>query len=118
MDTIRPRLGPRSGGSLLTLTGAHLDTGSNVTVTLSGLPCRVTSRHAAVMCVTAPAPEGTAVSQVTVRVDAAERTLSVPFTYVDGESPPTVLQGISKCNCTAHFRHEIKDLPTPLAASP
>ena len=94
MFDVQPRTGPRSGGTRLVVTGSHLDTGSNATVTVAGLACRVTARHAGVACVTSPAPEGTDASQVSVMVDAANRTLSVPFAYVDGKMTQT-----TRCWC-------------------
>ncbi|KAF0310108.1 Plexin-B [Amphibalanus amphitrite] len=80
---LRPRLGPRSGGTRLTVTGSNLDIGSSITVSVGDLPCRVISRYEGVTCMTSPAPEVTEVSQVKVTVDGAERMLSVPFAYVD-----------------------------------
>ncbi|XP_043246790.1 plexin-B-like [Amphibalanus amphitrite] len=80
---LRPRLGPRSGGTRLTVTGSNLDIGSSITVSVGDLPCRVISRYEGVTCMTSPAPEVTEVSQVKVTVDGAERRLSVPFAYVD-----------------------------------
>lgn len=37
--SLRPTVGPVSGGTRLTVTGTHLDAGSNVSVALRGAPC-------------------------------------------------------------------------------
>ncbi|XP_043224973.1 plexin-B-like [Amphibalanus amphitrite] len=77
----QPRLGPQSGGTLVTLTGSNLHVGSNVTVTLGGRPCPVTERLDGVTCVTAPSVEPRDVTDLRVTVDGANRSLAVPFTY-------------------------------------
>ena len=82
---IQPRLGPRSGGTLVTLTGQNLHVGSNVTVTLGGLPCPVISRPGSVTCVTSPSVEPRKVTDLRLRIDQANRSLEVPYTYTPGK---------------------------------
>jgi len=36
-----PAVGPKSGGTKLTITGQYLDIGSELAVTVAGLPCDV-----------------------------------------------------------------------------
>ena len=38
---IQPNYGPRIGGTLITVTGPHLDAGSSRKVTLNGEPCPI-----------------------------------------------------------------------------
>ena len=81
-----PRLGPRSGGTQLTLTGSNLDTGANLTVTLGDRPCHVTSRDAAnVTCVTSASQEASSDNQVVVAVDGATRRLRDQFEFTPGK---------------------------------
>ncbi|XP_035130071.3 plexin-B2 isoform X1 [Callithrix jacchus] len=54
--SVEPQEGPQAGGTMLTIHGTHLDTGSqeDVRVTLSGIPCKVTKFGAQLQCVTGP----------------------------------------------------------------
>ncbi|KAM5288944.1 plexin-B2 isoform 2-T2 [Ctenodactylus gundi] len=56
--SVEPRQGPQAGGTTLTISGTHLDTGSkeDVRVTLSGVPCEVTKFGEQLQCVTGPQP--------------------------------------------------------------
>ena len=104
---IQPRLGPRSGGTLVTLTGQNLHVGSNVTVTLGGLPCPVTSRAGTVTCVTSPSVELRKVTDLRLRIDQANRSLEVPYTYTPGRiySHGFNLHGLSRlCLEAVHFK--------------
>ena len=92
---LQPRLGPRSGGTLVTLTGSNLHVGSNATVTLGGRPCPVTARLDGVTCVTAPSAEPRDVSELRVTIDAANRSLAVRFSYTPGETKTASPFGVS-----------------------
>jgi len=39
---LKPRIGPRSGGTQLTIGGNYLNVGTSVTVDVGGSPCQVT----------------------------------------------------------------------------
>ena len=82
---MQPRLGPRSGGTLVTLTGSNLHVGSNATVSLGGLPCPVISRPDSVTCITSPSVEPRQVTDLRLMIDGAVRSLDVPYTYTPGE---------------------------------
>ncbi len=41
ITSISPERGPKAGGTLATINGTSLDTGSSVTVTLSAVPCHI-----------------------------------------------------------------------------
>ncbi|XP_037071066.1 plexin-B-like [Pollicipes pollicipes] len=83
---IHPRIGPLSGGTLLTLTGSNLHIGSNVTVTLGGLPCPVVARPAGVTCRTPAVGEVRRVDEIGLTLDDARRTLRVPYSYTPDPS--------------------------------
>ncbi|XP_004775430.1 plexin-B2 [Mustela putorius furo] len=55
---VEPKQGPQAGGTTLTISGTHLDTGSaeDVRVTLNDVPCKVTQFGAQLQCVTGPQP--------------------------------------------------------------
>lgn len=54
--SVDPKQGPQAGGTTLTISGTHLDTGSeeDVRVTLNDVPCKVTQFGAQLQCVTGP----------------------------------------------------------------
>ncbi|XP_040843627.1 plexin-B2 isoform X1 [Ochotona curzoniae] len=54
--SVEPKQGPQAGGTTLTISGTHLDTGSeeDVRVILSNVPCKVTKFGAQLQCVTGP----------------------------------------------------------------
>ncbi|XP_005379612.1 PREDICTED: plexin-B2 [Chinchilla lanigera] len=55
---VEPKQGPQAGGTTLTISGTHLDTGSkeDVRVTLNDVPCEVTEFGEQLQCVTGPQP--------------------------------------------------------------
>ncbi|XP_037703692.1 plexin-B2 isoform X2 [Choloepus didactylus] len=55
---VEPKQGPQAGGTTLTISGTHLDTGcqEDVRVTLNGVPCKVTEFGQRLRCVTGPQP--------------------------------------------------------------
>ncbi|XP_059588999.1 plexin-A3 isoform X3 [Alligator mississippiensis] len=57
--SLRPTVGPVSGGTRLTVTGTHLDAGSNVSVALRGAPCPLIRRGPKeLVCLTPPSALG------------------------------------------------------------
>ncbi|XP_058424041.1 plexin-B2 isoform X1 [Diceros bicornis minor] len=54
--SVEPKQGPQAGGTVLTISGTHLDTGSeeDVRVTLRDVPCKVMQFGAQLQCVTGP----------------------------------------------------------------
>ncbi|XP_049740709.1 plexin-B2 [Elephas maximus indicus] len=82
---VDPKQGPQAGGTLLTITGTHLDTGSkeDVRVTLNNVPCKVTKFGAKLECMTGPQPK---VGEVTLEVYYGGSPVPSPniaFTYRD-----------------------------------
>jgi len=57
---VTPREGVTSGGTNITIVGAHLDAGTNVTVLVGNVDCAVGTRNAtAINCVTGELCSGT-----------------------------------------------------------
>lgn len=40
---ISPKYGPKSGGTMLTITGEYMNAGSNIQAFINNLPCRIVS---------------------------------------------------------------------------
>ena len=85
LHDITPRHGPRSGGIRLTLTGAHLDIGSNVSVAVGGVACPLERERCSstrLVCLTGSAVDASSDSvPVTVHIDGAMRRLPVDFAF-------------------------------------
>ncbi|XP_064399095.1 plexin A3-like isoform X2 [Halichondria panicea] len=76
-----PSIGPKSGGSNITITGQHLVTGTNHSVQIGNMTCDVIEVGVAIRCTTA----GGAVGEHSVRVmvDEWSGQRGSGFTYVD-----------------------------------
>ncbi|KAF2368826.1 Plexin repeat [Trinorchestia longiramus] len=94
VDSIWPRQGPMSGGTVLSISGHYLNVGTNITAMLDDLPCRVNKTQSSsqrLVCVTSragpPNPEGPrahsqrGIRTLLVTIDNAQRILPLPFTY-------------------------------------
>lgn len=94
LQSVFPTFGPQSGGTLLSITGFHLNMGSSVSAFLDDLPCLVNSSHASgtrLLCTTSRTSGGPRpVSQLTVTIDNAKRVLAKnPFSYT---KDPTIME--------------------------
>uniref|UniRef100_A0AC34RI63 Sema domain-containing protein n=1 Tax=Panagrolaimus sp. JU765 TaxID=591449 RepID=A0AC34RI63_9BILA len=93
--SIYPSFGPVSGGTKLSITGWNLDIGSNVSVYLDNLPCKVLERERSsseIVCVTSKSKRTYDVSAVRVQIDDAVSVFDSRFSYrpdptVDSISP-------------------------------
>ncbi|KAG8142822.1 hypothetical protein E2320_006012, partial [Naja naja] len=86
---INPLRGPQAGGTVLTISGTNLATGSiqDVSVYLDEEPCRVISFGQEIVCVTGPNSKKGAVS-VTLQIGNTKKEIqNVQFTYSEN---PTV----------------------------
>ncbi|XP_060633753.2 plexin-B2 [Anolis sagrei] len=86
---IYPQKGPQAGGTILTITGTNLDTGSiqDVKVYLDHEPCRVIKFGEEIVCVTGPNNREGPVS-VTVQHGGTHKTIqNEQFTYTEN---PTI----------------------------
>ncbi|XP_075553177.1 plexin-B-like [Dermacentor variabilis] len=87
---VQPRVGPQSGGTRLYLNGTNLNVGSHVSVYLDDIVCHVERSLASssqISCRTSrslyPSYQ---VSQLILRIDGANLTLSNPFFYTEDPS--------------------------------
>uniref|UniRef100_A0AAX7TQ63 receptor protein-tyrosine kinase n=1 Tax=Astatotilapia calliptera TaxID=8154 RepID=A0AAX7TQ63_ASTCA len=81
ISDIFPTFGPKSGNTMLTITGANLDTGSKREVTIGNAICNVQSWSSNM--VTCKTPPYAVLSSQTVKltVDSVERRAPMQFTY-------------------------------------
>ncbi|KAA0720962.1 Plexin-B2 Precursor [Triplophysa tibetana] len=56
LEKVSPMKGPAAGGTLITITGKHLDTASkdDISITVGGEPCEVVSFGQEITCITGP----------------------------------------------------------------
>uniref|UniRef100_A0A803SW90 Plexin B2 n=1 Tax=Anolis carolinensis TaxID=28377 RepID=A0A803SW90_ANOCA len=105
---IHPQKGPQAGGTILTISGTNLDTGSiqDVKVYLDHEPCRVIKFGQEIVCVTGPNNREGPVS-VTVQHGGTRKTIqNEQFTYTENPTVTKITpefegQTISKLNDTA-----------------
>ncbi|CAH1158754.1 unnamed protein product [Phyllotreta striolata] len=81
---ISPRYGPKSGGTMLQITGEYMNAGSNIQAFLDGLPCRIlTTEQNRALCITS-ASNTTSKRKLKMKFDKGDRYLdSMMFEYVD-----------------------------------
>ncbi|KAM9228913.1 plexin-B2 isoform 2-T4 [Dugong dugon] len=82
---VDPKQGPQAGGTLLTITGTNLDTGSeeDVRVTLNNVPCEVKEFGAELKCVTGPQQKVGEVLLVVYYGGSPVPSPDIMFTYRD-----------------------------------
>ena len=93
--SIYPSFGPVSGGTKLSISGTNLDIGSNVSVHLDNLPCKVVENRRVsgeIICITSKGKRIYDVSAIRVQIDDAVRIFDSRFSYrpdptVDSISP-------------------------------
>uniref|UniRef100_A0A8C5NTK0 Sema domain-containing protein n=1 Tax=Junco hyemalis TaxID=40217 RepID=A0A8C5NTK0_JUNHY len=90
LSDLKPKRGPVSGGTQVTITGNNLNAGSNVIVTFGRQPClfyRRSTKH--IVCNTTASYEGFEKVKVSVRVDKAKIHQELHYEYVED---PTILR--------------------------
>ncbi|XP_069484032.1 hepatocyte growth factor receptor [Ambystoma mexicanum] len=109
ITSVAPRFGPKSGGTLLTLTGNHLDSGQSREVSIGANKCAIKRFSESALECHAP-PQATAADfPITMKVDSAVREAGVRFAYkVDPsvfeiQPAKSFLSGGS--SITAHGKH-------------
>ncbi|XP_064199105.1 hepatocyte growth factor receptor [Anguilla rostrata] len=81
ISEIFPEFGPKSGGTLLTIRGDFLDSGTQRRITVGNAECELQSvSRSALVCKTPP-QSSPANQPVALEIDSAVRTAPVPFTY-------------------------------------
>ncbi|XP_069142714.1 plexin-A2-like isoform X2 [Argopecten irradians] len=84
VDRLRPDMGPKSGGTRITITGVSLDTGTRTTVDIGGSPCEVKRRNATILeCITSQHIANKDTVEVEVSFGGYKRLLRPQFTYVE-----------------------------------
>ncbi|XP_058856153.1 macrophage-stimulating protein receptor-like [Acipenser ruthenus] len=96
---ILPDFGPKAGGTLITLTGTHLDAGNRRAVTMNGKECRImslTPRSTSTSSIVCLTPANEIVQEVVpeVKIDAAQVSTSQSFKYKEN---PTITMVLPKC---------------------
>ncbi|XP_036376075.1 hepatocyte growth factor receptor-like [Megalops cyprinoides] len=81
VSEIFPVFGPKSGGTLLTIRGSFLDSGTARQVTVGDAACEIHSVSAHVLTCRTPAQPSPAVYPVTLTIDSAAAAVPVPYTY-------------------------------------
>uniref|UniRef100_A0AAX7U6H6 receptor protein-tyrosine kinase n=1 Tax=Astatotilapia calliptera TaxID=8154 RepID=A0AAX7U6H6_ASTCA len=111
ISDIFPTFGPKSGNTMLTITGANLDTGSKREVTIGNAICNVQSWSSNM--VTCKTPPYAVLSSQTVKltVDSVERRAPMQFTY--NQDP--IINNIQPSR--SFVRLEFSLLRSPLAPS-
>uniref|UniRef100_A0A8C3NY12 Plexin-A4 n=1 Tax=Cyanoderma ruficeps TaxID=181631 RepID=A0A8C3NY12_9PASS len=82
LSDLKPKRGPVSGGTQVTITGNNLNAGSNVIVTFGRQPCifyRRSTKH--IVCNTTASYEGFEKVKVSVRVDKAKIRQELHYEY-------------------------------------
>ncbi|EMP38813.1 Plexin-A4, partial [Chelonia mydas] len=90
LSDLKPKRGPVSGGTQVTITGTNLNAGSNVVVTFGRQPClfyRRSTKH--IVCNTTASDDGFDKVKVSVRVDKAKIHQELQFEYMED---PTILR--------------------------
>ncbi|KAJ8261940.1 hypothetical protein GJAV_G00160230 [Gymnothorax javanicus] len=81
ISEIFPEFGPKSGGTLLTIRGDFLDSGTQRRITVGNALCELQSiSRSALVCKTPP-QSSPAKQPVKLEIDSAIHTAPVPFTY-------------------------------------
>ncbi|KAJ8245354.1 hypothetical protein GJAV_G00269870 [Gymnothorax javanicus] len=78
---IFPVFGPKSGGTILTISGSFLDSGTARQVTVGNTPCELNSVSASVLTCKTPAHPSPSQHPVTLTIDSAVRSAPVPYSY-------------------------------------
>ncbi|KAH9518962.1 hypothetical protein Btru_008795, partial [Bulinus truncatus] len=80
--TLIPQAGPKSGGTILTLTGDHLDTGSEISVKMEGGMCEIIKiNRTAIECRTPAQPSKNTDVRVEVIFGGYRKQLNATFSY-------------------------------------
>uniref|UniRef100_A0A8C5U2S9 Sema domain-containing protein n=1 Tax=Malurus cyaneus samueli TaxID=2593467 RepID=A0A8C5U2S9_9PASS len=81
---LSPSRGPESGGTMVTISGHYLGSGSRVSVLLGNQTCRFHERSMnEIVCVSAPSAHGLGAVPVSVSVDRAQLERTLLFEYID-----------------------------------
>lgn len=94
IESISPRRGPRSGRTVIRITGRHMNAGSKIQATIGDLPCSIISTQANETLCLASASNGTDHARLRMKFDHATREFDGFFEYVDDPTINTVTSGL------------------------
>ncbi|XP_077988586.1 plexin-B-like [Glandiceps talaboti] len=87
-----PKIGPKAGGTIITITGDHINAGRYIQADLDGLPCQieritdvVNDTH--VVCTTTSSPNTTHLATLSMSFDGSWRLASLDKTFEYTENP-------------------------------
>ncbi|KAG8005623.1 Plexin-A4, partial [Nibea albiflora] len=84
ISNLKPNRGPVSGGTIVNITGSHLDAGSNVSIMFKDKPCTYLRRGGQwLTCRTDASPHGYGNVSVSVSIDKAHLQKDLRFEYVE-----------------------------------
>ncbi|KAJ8395693.1 hypothetical protein AAFF_G00029300 [Aldrovandia affinis] len=81
ISEIFPEFGPKSGGTLLTIRGDFLDSGSQRRITIGNTVCELQSVSRSVLVCKTPPQSSITTHPVRLVIDSAVRKAPIPFTY-------------------------------------
>lgn len=80
-NPVQPSLGPKSGGTTITISGQHIGSGTSHSVSIGGVTCTVTNVGVAISCTTVGGTVGE--QSLSVAVDEWSVYQGTGFQYVD-----------------------------------
>ncbi|XP_076810797.1 hepatocyte growth factor receptor-like [Clavelina lepadiformis] len=87
-----PNFGPMLGGTNITIHGTNLDSGAQASVSMSGVPCDITSRSNDIMCCITGESKNAMVTDTVLVIDKLQTVMSEKFEF--RESPEVRETGI------------------------
>ncbi|KAK0081171.1 hypothetical protein PV325_012648 [Microctonus aethiopoides] len=95
ITNISPKYGPRSGGTIVKITGRYMNAGSEIKVTIDELPCSVISAESnETLCMTS-ASDVNRNGTLLMIFDGRNRTYNGFFEYVDDPTIESVESGVA-----------------------
>lgn len=97
IEGIAPKYGPRSGGTMLRITGKYMNAGSTIQAFINDLPCQIISTEQnQALCMTSAADEPINQGKLRMRFDKGDRYLDKEFfEYVEDPVIDTVESGVA-----------------------
>ncbi|XP_018019923.1 plexin A3 isoform X1 [Hyalella azteca] len=94
ITSVTPTSGPLSGGTVIYISGEHMNAGSNITASIAGLPCHIITSNSTVAWCRTSASHKRHQGSVVMRFDKGVRELAGQrFTYVDDPVITSVRSG-------------------------
>lgn len=95
IESISPKHGPRSGGTVIRITGRHMNAGSRILAFIDNLPCSIISAEAnETLCMTSASNRNHS-GTLKMKFDGGMREFNGVFEYVDDPTIETVESGVA-----------------------